>query len=236
VTLAPGTSQQLSLSLKANKSLDDSMIIFVAKTLASVATVTPVSINHLKAGQSVVVSLNVQLPVLAAAGTLTGFVQLYESSGGKPDDPIGAKLPVSVTALCPCAPPDPGPGGALTLLGVDSNNNGVRDDIERYILATYPSPAMRNALFTHARLFNSALQTGGSKTNALPVHVSLIKSTECVYSIDSTGANTVLRQLVAQFYNTSARYSEYFRFGDLLGGTQVAMDPPSAFAAACTAP
>lgn len=35
-------------------------------------------------------------------------------------------------------PPDPDPKiNNSTLLGIDSNNNGVRDDVERYILQTY---------------------------------------------------------------------------------------------------
>ena len=34
-------------------------------------------------------------------------------------------------------PPDPGEAGKKTLLGIDSNNNGVRDDVERWIYITY---------------------------------------------------------------------------------------------------
>ena len=34
-------------------------------------------------------------------------------------------------------PPDPGEEGKKTLLGIDVNNNGVRDDVERWIYMTY---------------------------------------------------------------------------------------------------
>ena len=36
-------------------------------------------------------------------------------------------------------PPDPGPAGLATLARIDSNNNGVRDDVARYIALTYPA-------------------------------------------------------------------------------------------------
>ncbi|MFX6019286.1 hypothetical protein ABTF08_20630, partial [Acinetobacter baumannii] len=33
-----------------------------------------------------------------------------------------------------------------TVSGIDANENGVRDDIERYIAKTYPAPAQRAAM------------------------------------------------------------------------------------------
>jgi hypothetical protein len=35
-------------------------------------------------------------------------------------------------------PPDPGAEGKKTLLGIDTDGDGVRDDIQRYIYLTYP--------------------------------------------------------------------------------------------------
>jgi len=35
-------------------------------------------------------------------------------------------------------PPDPGKAGKETLLGIDADKDGVRDDIQRYIYFTYP--------------------------------------------------------------------------------------------------
>src|SRR5216683_231714 len=36
-------------------------------------------------------------------------------------------------------PPDPGAAGKATLQGIDSDGDGVRDDIQRYIALTYPN-------------------------------------------------------------------------------------------------
>ena len=35
-------------------------------------------------------------------------------------------------------PPDPGEAGKATLEGIDSDQDGIRDDIQRYIALTYP--------------------------------------------------------------------------------------------------
>ncbi|MFK7826726.1 MAG: hypothetical protein AB8G05_21470 [Oligoflexales bacterium] len=44
-------------------------------------------------------------------------------------------------------PPDPGKKGTETLMGVDSNNDGLRDDVQRWIYFNYPDePLVRKAL------------------------------------------------------------------------------------------
>ena len=40
-------------------------------------------------------------------------------------------LPPPETDIPVILPPDPGEAGKLTLAGIDSNNDGVRDDLER---------------------------------------------------------------------------------------------------------
>src|SRR5674476_1488495 len=47
-------------------------------------------------------------------------------------------LPVPATDVPVTLPPDPGEAGKATLAGIDSNNNGVRDDLEREIVYMYP--------------------------------------------------------------------------------------------------
>ncbi|MEK7564145.1 MAG: hypothetical protein AAB510_01070 [Patescibacteria group bacterium] len=47
-------------------------------------------------------------------------------------------LPVPETDVPVTLPPDPGEAGKKTLAGIDSNNDGVRDDLEREIVYMYP--------------------------------------------------------------------------------------------------
>lgn len=44
-------------------------------------------------------------------------------------------------------PPDPGKAGKQTLMGIDSDGDGLRDDVQRYIYLTYPDqPDVQRAL------------------------------------------------------------------------------------------
>jgi len=45
-------------------------------------------------------------------------------------------------------PPDPGAAGKLTLSGIDSDNDGVRDDVQRWIVMTYPNSQKTRAALT----------------------------------------------------------------------------------------
>jgi len=50
-------------------------------------------------------------------------------------------------------PPDPGKANNDTLLGIDSNRNGLRDDIERWIAETYPKSARLRAASAQMALY-----------------------------------------------------------------------------------
>lgn len=55
-------------------------------------------------------------------------------------------------------PPEPNPTvNNATLLGVDSNNNGVRDDVERWIFAEYDEPIVQAVAMQNARAFQIIL-------------------------------------------------------------------------------
>ena len=54
-------------------------------------------------------------------------------------------------------PPDPGEAGKETLLGIDSNNDGVRDDVERWIYKTYNHPIERAIFMQNARAYQKVI-------------------------------------------------------------------------------
>lgn len=77
-------------------------------------------------------------------------------------------------------PPDPGPEGMKTLLGIDSNHNGVRDDTERFIVQKYgDSERVREALFDYARTHQEWLSVT-TKTDALKAAEKLHDAMDCV--------------------------------------------------------
>jgi len=54
-------------------------------------------------------------------------------------------------------PPDPGEAGKATLLGIDSNDNGIRDDVERAIYLTYNRPIERALVMQHTKTFEMVM-------------------------------------------------------------------------------
>jgi hypothetical protein len=57
-------------------------------------------------------------------------------------------------------PPEPDPAvNDSTLLGVDVNDNGVRDDVERWIYDNYEHPIERGIFMQNSRAYNSLLTT-----------------------------------------------------------------------------
>ncbi len=57
-------------------------------------------------------------------------------------------------------PPEPDPAvNNATLLGIDSNNNGVRDDVERWIYEKYDQPIERGIVLQGAKAYTSLLNT-----------------------------------------------------------------------------
>ncbi|MDR0664002.1 MAG: hypothetical protein LBF86_00550 [Helicobacteraceae bacterium] len=72
-------------------------------------------------------------------------------------------------------PPDPGEAGKATLEGIDSNNNGVRDDIEIAIYEYKPKPEQlkeRQSLIQSAKAYQAAILAGASKDDTAIMQVS----------------------------------------------------------------
>ncbi len=64
-------------------------------------------------------------------------------------------------------PPDPGLAGKTTVEGVDSNNNGFRDDVERYIALNYPELSEEQNLWLNR--YASRLQDAINYTQFLDI-------------------------------------------------------------------
>jgi len=76
-------------------------------------------------------------------------------------------------------PPEPDPKvNNSTLLGIDSNNNGVRDDVERWIYKHYKNPIEIAILMQSARANTSLLL---SKTERHKPNINIQNVTSCMF-------------------------------------------------------
>ncbi len=157
-----------------------------------------------------------------------------------PADPLPAgEYTVGVTVTAPSGvsdseqvmdsvidlPPDPGEAGKATLLGIDSDNDGVRDDIQRYIALTYPASAKtRAALRQYAKATNDALEESDDKRKSINNSYKMDRSQECLYFIfrekegSARPAYKIRRKLDARILNTAERTSIFLDFDGQLGG------------------
>lgn len=117
-------------------------------------------------------------------------------------------------------PPEPDPEiNNSTVAGVDSNNNGIRDDVERWIAQTYPTSAkMRAAVAQEALNSQKELSNKLTKDSAYQIGVEGMNATHCVSeACRSTGLRRDIKEYMSAQYNTRSRSNAYLNFQEIMG-------------------
>jgi len=87
-------------------------------------------------------------------------------------------------------PPDPGVAGEATIEGIDSNANGVRDDLELAIFAAYPNnPSAREILYNSAVAYQTMLRQNATASVVLDSFAYLVALSPCLET--ATGSPSV---------------------------------------------
>ncbi|MDH3391983.1 MAG: hypothetical protein OEL85_09330, partial [Desulfobulbaceae bacterium] len=116
-------------------------------------------------------------------------------------------------------PPDPGEAGKATLEGIDSDQDGIRDDIQRYIALTYPdSQKTRAALKQYTLAFQKATLESPDEERALHNTEYMHRASECLWYIYSENSIKMSDTLLAEFLNTMDRSRAYLAYNSKLGG------------------
>lgn len=118
-------------------------------------------------------------------------------------------------------PPDPGETGKATLAGIDSDGDGVRDDVQRYIALTYPdSEKVRTALTQYAISLQNALIDADDKEKSIQHAEESDRAGSCLwYVLGSLDERIKVRNnLILVMLNTDERNRAYFTYNDQLGG------------------
>jgi len=125
-----------------------------------------------------------------------------------PPDPPGNGLP-----------PDPGEAGMATLEGIDSDQDGIRDDIQRYIALTYPdSQKTQAALRQAATALQIIILESPNEESALRNTELEARASECLWYIRPDKGYKIDDLLMAEFLNTLPRSRAYLEFNSKLGG------------------
>jgi hypothetical protein len=118
-------------------------------------------------------------------------------------------------------PPDPGSEGRKTLEGIDSNNNGIRDDVEIAIYNYAPRPDQeryRAALIQWAKALQKKIKVSSSKLDILlEVQRESNRASECIKKVSPGNGVEELRFLQKALHNTPQRSSASQRFNKRIG-------------------
>jgi hypothetical protein len=118
-------------------------------------------------------------------------------------------------------PPDPGDAGKATLLGIDSDMDGVRDDIQRYISLTYPNQTnLQNALLQLSRTYQLIFDTEKSRRKEAEIANKIGEDIACFYYVAGKDLPRydILNDIEAEILNTSLRTKAYLEYDQKLAG------------------
>ena len=136
---------------------------------------------------------------------------------GKGGTPILRSAPIpfdgDLTIIIPIErniPPDPGVAGETTLAGIDSDKDGVRDDVEREIVLLYPKNAKARAvLYQEAKYYQLILANSTSPSIVLDSYGYLMGLAGCLEAATGDPAASELNSLRPQLLNTEERTDAY---------------------------
>jgi hypothetical protein len=169
VTLKPNTSTTSTYRITATETVAKAQFR-VTPSLTPYLKVTPTTVTNLTKGQSIQVTVTLSLHIDASPDTITGTLQLREMSAiGTLGNNIAKPLPVTIVVQCPCLPPDPGPANDLTVEGIDSDNDGVRDDVQRALARRFGSTSDYPFAIAWAKIYQQqiAMPTPTSRASAM---------------------------------------------------------------------
>lgn len=133
----PGARQDVPVTLTTTRALSGASITVVPE-LRGIVTVNPASIGALQAGQSATVVLTVAPGASESLRLVDGTIRVVVGTST-----IAKTLPVKITLVTPevingvTVPPEPPADlNNATLAGFDVNANGVRDDVERFVVTS----------------------------------------------------------------------------------------------------
>jgi hypothetical protein len=115
---------------------------------------------------------NTSQPQLLTYEVSAAFLGLLKRS-------ISLPTTVAVAPVGVILPPDPGPAGMQTLAGIDSDGDGVRDDVQRWIAVTYASSVKIQSALTQYVKSLQALLTATSSQQSWPDMVQVLRAQYC---------------------------------------------------------
>lgn len=106
----------------------------------------------------------------------------------------------------------------MTLAGIDSDKNGLRDDIQRDIYLTYQDSLVRCAVIQSAYAQLAFLQANDDKTMAMNASHERQMASDCLIARLGQDWSKVYKNLKVKILNTKERIRAFYTADAHLGG------------------
>jgi hypothetical protein len=107
-------------------------------------------------------------------------------------------------------PPDPGSEGDLTIAGVDSDGDGIRDDVERKISLMYPNhSSVRNYSYQIAISLQDAIDNPTSVSQQNKSLSEVLSANDCLKRMSIDNLHVGTREILPMVLNTFQRSYSY---------------------------
>ena len=125
-----------------------------------------------------------------------------------------------------------------TLLGIDSNNNGVRDDVERWIFSQYKEPIVQAVAMQNARAFGIILVEPSTTAKVTTKFMEASTDCELYYMYDSpqyliSKEKNLYKEQKPLILNTRERNRAYYEYNQALSGGVYPARDDNTYKASC---
>lgn len=124
-------------------------------------------------------------------------------------------------------PKNPGLQGRATLKGIDSNVNGIRDDVELWINSiTTNSPSksldsIRSSLYEAAKELQIAIVFNSQKEKSRVSYLNSFRGLNCISKHKDAVISELPQKMKIEVFNTQARLEAWFNINSYLAGVNL---------------
>ena len=131
-------------------------------------------------------------------------------------------------------PPEPDPAvNNATLLGIDSNGNGIRDDVERKIIIKYVKPIEIELMLASAKIHQEMLNDPIGSAIEVERKMSRVGDCKMYLRRQNIRVSNFVKSIENITYNTKQRVKAYLDFNKALSGGVYGSSPLDYNAEAC---
>lgn len=212
----------------ASDQILENVVLEAVPEIAGFIKIQPNKLSRVPAKQPQTVQLIFSAPLGAQFGAYNGTIHVRVGNTTIPQT-----LKSSVTFAVVPLPPDPGDAGKTTLAGIDSDNDGIRDDVQRYIVFTIPSSEKhREALKMEVKGIHNSL-LAQTKEQSFQAAIVGVRTIECLSYLGKRKEYR-WKEVLALMLNTKERILAFEAHEARINGQVIHSLPRDQERSACT--